>query len=61
MNWVLRSTRVVAGDGIGPLSIHIEDETIVRVFPHERVPAGARLVVGGMFFGVSYFLRQRRI
>jgi hypothetical protein len=29
--------------------------------PILAVGIGALLVVGGMFFGVSYFLRQRRI
>jgi allantoinase len=44
MTWVLRSTRVVVGDGIGPQSIHIEGESIARVFTWESVPPEARLV-----------------
>jgi len=44
MSWVLRSGRVVTGDGVGPHSIHIEGEAIVRVAGHDDVPPGARVV-----------------
>lgn len=44
MSWVLRSTRVVTPDGIGPHSVHIEGESIARVADFGDVPANARVV-----------------